>query len=133
MKGQMFLLTAGVIIAILVALRGFAAVQQISSERDILDVSLENLAFRNIDDEVRRIIGISASTPRNISDNSIDFLNFTRSGSYGHSLDFRVLFVGVLANSTNQTMNITVFQFLRETLQASTIEKALNLAIFKPC
>ena len=122
MKGQVFLLTAGVVIAVLVALKGFAVVQQISSEREILDVSLENLAFRNIDDEVRRIIGISASTPRNISDNSIDFLNFTRTGSYGHSLDFRTLFIGVLANSTNQTMNITVLQFLRESNLNVTIK-----------
>lgn len=114
MKGQVFLLTAGVIIGVLVVLRGFATVQQISSEREILEVTLEDLAFRNIESEMKEIIGISSSTPRNISDNAIDFLNFTRRGSDGHSFDFRALFVGGLANSTNQTMNITVFQFLRE-------------------
>lgn len=114
MKGQVFLLTAGIIIGVFVTLKGFITVSQISSEREILDVSLEDLAFKNIGSEVKQIIGISASTPRNISDNGIDFLNFTRRGSDGHSLDFRALFVGALANSTNQTMNITVFQFLRE-------------------
>ncbi len=114
MKGQVFLLTAGIIIAVLVALKGFATVQQISFERDILDVSLENLAFRNIDNEIKQLVEISATTPMNISNNTIDFLNFTRRGSDGHALDFRILFVGILANSTNQTMDITVFQFLRE-------------------
>lgn len=127
MKGQVFLLTAGVIIAILVALRGFATVQQISSEREILDISLEDLAFRNVENEVKQIIGISSNTPRSISDNAIDFLNFTRVGSDGHSLDFRGLFVGVLANSTNQTMNITVFQFLRESNLNVTIR--LNTSV----
>ncbi len=115
MKGQVFLLTAGIIIGILVALRGFATVQQVSSEREILDISLDDLAFKNAESEVKQIIVISADAPRNITDNAIDFLNFTRLGSDGHSLDFRALFVGVLANSTNETMNITVFQFLRET------------------
>ena len=114
MKGQAFLLTAMIIISLLVALRGFATVQQISSEREILDVLLEDLVFKNVENEVDEIIPVSADTPRILSDNSIDFLNFTRRGNDGHSFDFRVLFVGVLANSTNQTMNITVFQFLRE-------------------
>lgn len=122
MKGQVFLLTAGVIIAILVALKGFAVVQQISSEREILDISLEDLAFRNVENEIKKIIVFSTNFPRNISDNTIDFLNFTRRGNDGHSLDFRTLFVGALANSTNQTMNITVFQFLRETNLNVTIK-----------
>jgi hypothetical protein len=114
LKGQVFLLTAGIIIAVLVALRGYSVVQQISAEKEILDISLENLAFKNIETEVKQLPIILANGPRNITDNSIDFLNFTRIGSDGHSLDFRSLFVGVLANSTNQTMNITIFQFLRE-------------------
>lgn len=114
MKGQVFLLTAAVIIATLVALRGFATVQQISSEREILDVSLEDLVFKNVENEVEEIIPVSSDIPRTMSNNAIDFLNFTRTGNSGHSFDFRVLFVGILANSTNQTMNITVFQFLRE-------------------
>ena len=115
MNGHVVLLTAGIIIAILVALRGIATVQQISSEREILDVSLEDLVFKNIETEVKQIITVSADAPGNTTENVIDFLNFTRRGSDGHSLDFRALFVGALANSTNQTMNITVFQFLRET------------------
>jgi len=114
MKGQVFLLLAGIIIGILVVLRGFATVQQISSEREILDISLEDLTFKNIDAEGRRIIALLINAPRNTTDNIIDFLNFTRRGNDGHSLDFRALFVGVMANQTNQTMNITVFQFLRE-------------------
>lgn len=118
----MFLLTAAVIIGILVALRSFATVQQISSEREILDISLEDLAFKNIENEVEQVIGISATSPNNISTNAIDFLNFTRQGSDGHALDFKTLFVGALANSTNQTMNITVFQFLRETNLNVTIK-----------
>lgn len=113
-KGQVYLLIAGVVIALLVSLRAFVAVSQISSEREVLDVTLEDLAFRNMDNEVKKVISFSSNNPRTIADNAIDFLNFTRRGSAGRSLDFRALFVGILANSTNQTMNITVFQFLRE-------------------
>lgn len=114
MKGQVFLLTGGIVIGILVALKSFAVVQQISSEREILDISVEDLIFKNTENEVKEVIPISANYPRNISDNSIDFLNFTRTVVTGRSLDLTALFVGVLANQTNQTMNITVFQFLRE-------------------
>ena len=114
MKAQVYLLTAGIVIATLVALRAFITVQQISSERDILEVSLEDSTFTNIENEVKQVIRISSNSPGTISNNAIDFLNFTRRGSQGRSLDLTTLFVGVLANSTNQTMNITVFQFLRE-------------------
>lgn len=115
MKGQVFLLTAGVVIGVLVALKAFSTASQVTSERDILDVSLEDLAFKNMENEVKQIIVISSTTPNSITDNAIDFINFTRTGSKAQSLDLTALFVGVLANSTNQTMNITVFQFLRET------------------
>lgn len=114
MKGQVYLLTAAIIIGILVTLRGFATIQQISSEREVLDISTEDLAFRNMDNEARKLTSFFANSPGNMTDISIDFLNFTRVGNSGHSQDFRSLFVGVLANSTNQTMNVTVFQFLRE-------------------
>jgi len=118
----MFLLTATVIVSVLVTLSAFSRVSQITSERDILDVSLEELIFKNIKTEVEQIISASTSTPRNITDTAIDFLNMTRTGSGSHSQDFIALFVGTLANSTNQTMNITVFQFLRETNLNVTIE-----------
>lgn len=115
MKGQMFLLTAGIIIGILVALRAFATISQVTAEREILDVSVEDLAFRNIENEMEQVIGTVVLSPINMSDNMIDFINFTRVGANAHGLDFTALFVSSLANSTNETINITVFQFLRET------------------
>lgn len=134
MKGQIFILTAGIIISVLVVLKGFDTVQQISSEREILDISLEELAFTNVDNEMKQLVVFSSNAPRNITDNVIEFLNFTRRGGDGRSLDFRSLFVGALANSTNQTMNITVFQFLRETnlnvsitLNTSTVQRNSTL------
>ncbi|MBI2084032.1 MAG: hypothetical protein HYT70_00220 [Candidatus Aenigmarchaeota archaeon] len=122
MKGQVFLLTAGIVIGILVALKGYSIVSQITTEREILDVSLEDLAFKNVDNEIKRIAVIVSSSPNTMSDNAIDFLNFTRNGASSHSNDFRAVFVSVLANSTNQTMNITVFNFLRESNLNFTIE-----------
>jgi len=134
MKGQVFVLTAGVIISILVVLKGFDTVQRISTERDILDISLEELAFKNVDNEMKQLVVFSSNAPRNITDNVIEFLNFTRSGGDGHSLDFRSLFAGALSNATNQTMNITIFQFLRETdlnvtitLNTSTVQRNSTL------
>ncbi len=115
MKGQMFLIGAGIIIAVLVALRGFATASQISSERDILDIALEDLAYRNIRNEIEGLVGFLSNVPSNITGNSIDFLNFTRKGSDDHSLDFKSLFISITSNHTNQTMNVTIFQFLKET------------------
>lgn len=122
MKGQTFLLTAGVIIGILVALRAFTTISQVTAEREILDVSVEDLAFKNIENEIELAIGTVVLSPVNMSDNIIDFINFTRSGVNGRGLDLTALFVGVLANSTNETVNVTVFQFLRETNLNVTVE-----------
>ena len=121
MKGQVFLLTAAIIIAVLVTLRAYSSIQHITSEREILDISQEELAFKNVQNEVNELIDFSSNTPSLISTNSIDFLNFTRTGESSHAFDFRSMFVGVLANSTNQTMNITLFQLLRETSLNVTI------------
>lgn len=115
MKGQMFLLTAGILIGVLVALRAFTTISQVTAEREILDVSVEDLAFKNIENEMKQVIGTVVLSPINMSDNIIDFINFTRVGTNAHGLDFTALFVSSLANSTNETINITVFQFLRET------------------
>lgn len=122
MKSQVFLLTAAIVIGVLIALRGYSTVSQITTEREILDVSLEDLAFKNVDNDIKKIVVISSSSPNRISDNAIDFLNFTRIGTSGHTYDFRAIFVGVLANSTNETMNITVFNFLSENNLNFTIE-----------
>lgn len=122
MKGQTFLLTAGIIISILVALRTFTTISQITAERDILDVSVEDLMFKNIENEIKQAIVAASLNPVNMTDNMVDFLNFTRVGVNAHGLDFTALFAGALANSTNQTMNITVFQFLRETNLNVTVQ-----------
>ncbi len=122
MKGQTFLLTAGVIIGILVALRAFTTISQVTSEREILDVSVEDLAFKNIENELKQLVGTAVLSPVNMTDSVIDFINFTRRGVNGRGLDLTAIFVGALANSTNQTINITVFQFLRETNLNVTVE-----------
>lgn len=122
MKGQVYLLTAGVIIGILVALRAFTTISQITSEREILDVSVEDLTFKNIENEMEQVMGAVALSPVNMTDNIIDFINFTREGTENQGLDLTALFVSALANSTNQTINITVFQFLRETNLNVTVE-----------
>lgn len=114
MKGQTFLLTAMIIILALISLKAWMNISRISSEKEILDVSLEEKYFKNIGDEIKRVIAYSAYSPDVMTDNSINFLNFTQIGSNSHSLGFTTLFVGTKANSTNQTMNITVFNLLNE-------------------
>ncbi|MBI2547595.1 MAG: hypothetical protein HYW23_04090 [Candidatus Aenigmarchaeota archaeon] len=127
MKAQVLLLTAVIIIGALVALKAYSIISQISTERDILDVSLEDSVFANTNNEIKEIIQTSITNPQTILDHSIDFLNFTRTGSNRHSLDFSALYVGVLANSTNQTMNITIFNFLEKTNLNVTIK--LNTSV----
>lgn len=114
MKGQTFLLTAGIIIGVLVALKGFSVVSQVSSERAILDISLEDLAFKNVGDEAKNLLDVNIAYPRNVTTNSIDFLQFMRNGSYSHGTEIKILYVNALANSTNSTINITVFNYLKE-------------------
>ncbi|MBI2542794.1 MAG: hypothetical protein HYW24_01260 [Candidatus Aenigmarchaeota archaeon] len=115
MKAQVFLLTAAIVIAVLVGVKGYMTASKIASEREILDISLEGFIFKNIDGEVKQVIRISQDKPGNITNNAVDYLNFTRSVSNSRSLDIEVLFVGANINSTNQTMNITAVNFLRKT------------------
>lgn len=114
MKGQMFLLTAAIVVMLLVSLKAYVNLQQITNQKDILEVNLEGLVFRNIANEISQVIKYSAIDSNHVSDNAIDFINFTRSGMQRQGYNLQGVFVGAKANSTNQTMNITVLNFRGE-------------------
>lgn len=114
MKAQMFLLTAAIVIGLLVSLKAYTNIQEITTEKDILDASQESSMFSNIIKETTQATSFSVLNSSVISDNSIDFINFTRNGTMRQGDSFRGIFVGAKANSTNQTMNITVLSFLGE-------------------
>lgn len=112
MKGQMFLITAAIIVTVLVTMKAFVNLQQISSEKDILDVSLDDLVFKNIKGELETVIKISIQDENATTDNAIDFINFTRNGTMHTSNQLNGVFVGAKVNSTTQLMNITVLNFI---------------------
>ncbi len=114
MKGQMFLLTAAILVTVLVSMKALVNLQQISSERDILDVSLEDLVFKNIKSEIETVIKISVHDENATTDNAINFINFTRNGTMRTGNQLNGIFVGTRANTTTERMNITVLNFLSE-------------------
>ncbi|MBI2545442.1 MAG: hypothetical protein HYW22_02515 [Candidatus Aenigmarchaeota archaeon] len=114
MKGQMFLLTAAIIVTVLISLKAYVNLQQISNQRDILNVNLDNLVFQNIVNEITNVLKYSSLTPNVMSDNAVDFINFTRNGTQHEGYTLNGIFVGAKVNSTNQTMNITVLNFRNE-------------------
>lgn len=121
---------------LLTSLKGFTNLQQVSSERDIVEVNTEDAAFDNLRKEIEQVIKFSVLDENVIADNVIDFINFTRNATQRQGYEFEGIFVGAKANSTNQTMNITVLNFLGEnsinfTIRLNTSTVQINSSILK--
>ena len=131
MKGQMFLLTAAIVVTLLVSLKAYVNLQQITNQRDILEVNLDGLVFQNIQNEISQVVKYSALDPNHVSDNAIDFINFTRIGMQRQGYNLNGVFIGARVNSTTQLMNITVLNFRGEnnlnfTIKLNTSSPQIN-------
>lgn len=117
-KGQMFLLGALIITGILVILRYNIAYPGAIEEKKALEVRLENEIFNNIMEEFNSTLRFSYSEPLNITSNVFDFANFTELKISEHSMLFKFLFVGSVANRTTNTLNVTLVNMLNQVINA---------------
>jgi len=117
-KGQMFLITAAIIIVILVLLKTGINLPDILQREKELKSRFEKEFFLNIVDELVKVIGISYHQSSNITDNVFDFGNFTRKRMTERLQSFEFLFVGSITpvSSGNDTMNVTVINLLDESI-----------------
>jgi hypothetical protein len=111
-KGQMFLIAAIVIVASLVAMKANMSSPLAKYEMESLEVALENNIFDNVINELNNTMIFTSNEPQNISENVHDFINFTKSKISSQSMTLKVLYVGIISNSTIDRMNVSVINAL---------------------
>ena len=118
-KGQMFLITAVIIIVTLIILVTTSNLTNIIQEKRELEGSFERDFFINIVDELVKAIEISYHQSTNITNNVFDFGNFTRKKMTERLQSFDFLYVGSLANVTSQQINVTLVNLLNKPIKAT--------------
>jgi hypothetical protein len=121
MKGQMFLLITAVIITSLLILRFSVGTPSIEKELESLRSKFEEKIFDNIVEELKKSEEFSYYEQDKIVSNVFNFANFTRRKMNERGLDFEFLYVGTLANNSNNQMNITIINFLNKAIDATLI------------
>lgn len=115
-KGQMFLLGALIIVGVLVILRYNIAYPTAMEEKKVLEVRFENDIFNNLINEFNNTLRFSYDESLNITSNVFDFANFTEAKISEHSMEFKSLFVGSIANKTTNITNVSLINMLDETI-----------------
>jgi len=118
-KGQMFLITAAIIIVILVLLKTGINLPDILQREKELKSRFEKEFFLNIINELVKVIDISYHQPSNITNNVFDFGNFTRKRMTERLQSFEFLYVGSLANVTSQQINVTLINLFNKQINAT--------------
>ena len=128
-KGQMFLITAAIIIVILVLLKTGINLPDILQREKELKSRFEKEFFLNIVDELVKVIDISYHQSSNITNNVFDFGNFTRKRMTERLQSFGFLHVGAITpvSSGSDTMNVTYVNLLNKPINAT-----LQLNSFTP-
>ncbi len=120
-KGQVFLITAAIIIVILVLLKTGVNLPDILQGEKELKSRFEKKFFSNIVDELVKVIDISYYQSNDISNNVFDFGNFTRKKMTERLQGFEFLFVGAMtpASPGSITMNVTYINLLNMPINAT--------------
>jgi hypothetical protein len=119
-KGQMFLITATILIVILVLLRTSVNLPEILQNEKELNSRFEKEFFQNTADELVKVIDISYHQPSNITNNIFNFGNFTRKKMTEKLQNFKFLYVGAITPvSGNDVMNVTVINLLNKSINAT--------------
>ena len=115
----MFLIAAIVIVASIVTLK--LNMSSPSATRQIIAMKsrFESDIFENMLNEMNNTMRFSADVPTNITDNVFDFANFTETKIGGHSLKFKMMYVGSIANYTTNAVNSTVINMMDESVDVS--------------
>ena len=132
-KGQMFLITATIVIIVLVLLKTSINLPDILQREKELKFRFEKEFFLNIVDELVKVIDISYHQSGNITNNVFDFGNFTRKRMTERLMNFEFLYVGIITpvSNDNDTMNVSVINLLNRDINPtlSLNESSLNMEI----
>ncbi len=120
-KGQMFLITATIIIVILVLLRTSINLPDILQNEKELNSKFEKRFFQNTVNELVKVVEISYHQSNNITNNVYDFGNFTRKKMTERLQNFNFLYIGVITPSSqgSDAMNVTILNLLNKNINVN--------------
>lgn len=115
----MFLVAAFIITVAIVVLRISIKTPTTQEDIELLDITLENSIVSNFRNELENSAKFSIDVKENITTNVFDFANFTERKAAEHALEFEFLFVGSLANVSNNYLNVSVVNMLNKPINVS--------------
>jgi hypothetical protein len=120
-KGQMFIITAVIMIVVLIILKTGVNIPDIMQKNRELEGKFEHDFFINVADELTKTIDISYHQSINITNNVFDFANFTRKKMTEHLQDFQFLYVSCITpkSSGTDTMNVSLINMLNKSINAT--------------
>ena len=115
-KGQVFLISAIILIVILVILRTGNNLPDVIQSSKKLQENFEKDFFINVVNELVKTIEISYYQPGNMTNNVYNFGNFTRKKMTERLQEFEFLYIGSITpkSSGSDTMNVSVINLLNE-------------------
>lgn len=115
-KGQMFIIVAVIMIAVLIILKTGVNIPDIMQKNRESEGKFEHDFFVNVVDELTKTIDVSYYQPINITNNVYSFANFTRKKMTEKLQNFKLLYVGSITPASNgsDTMNVTVINLLNK-------------------
>ena len=118
-KGQMFLLGGIIILTVLVIAGSSLRMTDITIQRRTLEIRFEDKIFDNIVSEIENALEFSYGDVEGMTISVYDFGNYSWKKMKEHSLDFILLYVGILANTSSSQMNITVVNIFDDGVNVS--------------
>lgn len=116
-KGQMFLITAIILITTLVILAANIKISKPAIDRVYIETSIENKIFENIKEEIAKISLYAFY--EDLHENVLDFLKFVRNYAIAKGFTFNGIYLGITHNKTD-FINISFI---------NSFGKAINLTL----
>ena len=117
-KGQIFLAGAVILLVGLIVLRNLLGVYGTVEEKRYQESLLYDDQLMNIKNEYQYIVGIS-TLQSNVNESAVNYLSNFSNYLRNEISDFRVLYLFVFVNGSNQKYSITLGNFLNDKINAT--------------
>ena len=117
-KGQIFLAGAVILLVGLIVLRNLLGVYGTIEEKRYQESLLYDDQLMNIKNEYQYIVGIS-TLQSNVNESAVNYLSNFSNYLRNEISDFRVLYLFVFVNGSNQKYSITLGNFLNDKINAT--------------
>lgn len=116
-KGQMFLISAILILIALIAIKNLLGVYATFEEKRFEEIFTLDKQLRNVKNEIRNTVGI-ATLQNDVNLSGIQYL-YNLSNFTVNDMDAELLYAFIFSNASNQIFGITVANFLKDTINVT--------------